>query len=186
MARLNISLSNELASRITDEAGRMGKTISSLITEAAIQYIELKEQGLDIGSINDFLTYFHIITSTRSVPVPFRLFDDMLAISMDESEEKPPKLFYETGLVLGNLLRNYASDMESLSRLSEKLKIKLPLDDIRFNRNKDLWEATISGAGYGQSSSECLASGLKGLLEAYQMKIKSLEVMAGFVRATFQ
>ncbi len=186
MARLNVSLSNELASRITDEAGRMGKTVSSLITEAAVQYIELKEQGLDIGSIHDFLTYFNIITSTRSVPVPFRLFDDMLDISMNRSDEKPLKLFYETGLVIGNLLKNYAQDMESLSRLSEKLKIKLPLDDLRFHRNKDLWEATVSGAGYGQSSSECLASGLKGFLEAYQMKIKSVEVMAGFVRATFQ
>ena len=105
---------------------------------------------------------------------------------VNRSGEKPLKLFYETGLVIGNLLKNYAQDMESLSRLSEKLKIKLPLDDLRFHRNKDLWEATVSGAGYGQSSSECLASGLKGFLEAYQMKIKSIEVMAGFVRATFQ
>ena len=53
---------------------------------------------------------------------------DMLDISMNRSGEKPLKLFYETGLVIGNLLKNYAPDMESLSRLSEKLDVGAQVD----------------------------------------------------------
>lgn len=185
MARLNISLSNELAKKITEESVELGKTISSLITEATVHYIGLREQGLDVGEIQDFLMYLRIMSSTRSVPVPFRLFDDMLAVSMKESEKEPPKLFHETGHVLGNLIKTYAPDMESLSRLSKKLKLMLPVDDLRFTRNSDHWEAVVSGAGYGRSSSECLAEGLRGFLEAYGVEIKSMEIMAGFVKATF-
>jgi predicted DNA-binding protein len=186
MARLNISLSNELARKITDESEKLGKTISSLITEATSHYIDLKEQGLDMNELNDFLMYFRIITSTRSVPVPFRLFDDILAISMGDSKEDTGKLFYETGLVVGSLIKNYAPDMESLSRLSEKLKFRLPLDDIRISGSPENWEATISGAGYGQSSSRCLAEGLRGFVESYGLEIKSLEVIPGFVKAKFR
>lgn len=185
MARLNVSLSNELAKKITDESVKLGKTISSLITEATSHYIDLREQGLDVNEIRDFLMYFHIISSIRSVPVPFKLFDEVLAVSMKESKEEPTKIFYEMGLVVGSVIRNYAPDMESLSKLSERLKLKLPLDDIRFSRNQDHWDAIVSGAGYGKSSSQCLAEGLRGFVEAYGMEIKSVEVMAGFVKATF-
>ncbi len=186
MARLNISLSNELAKKITDESEKLGKTISSLITEATSHYIDLKEEGLDMNELNDFLMYFQIITSTRSVPVPFKLFDDILAITMGKSDEKPGKLFYDSGHVIGNLIKNYAPDMASLSKLTEKLKFRLPLDDLRISGDEEHWEMTISGAGYGQSSSKCLAEGLRGFVEAYGMKIKTLETMAGFVKVTFR
>lgn len=185
MARLNISLSNEMARKIADESNKLGKTISSLITEATNSYIGLREQNIEPDELQEFLMFFRIITSARSVPVPFKLLDDVLAVAMGESEEKPPEMFYETGLIIGSLIRKYASDMETLSRLCERLKFRLPLDDIRFTKNLDHWEVFISGAGYGKSSSECLSEGLRGFVEAYEMKIKSLNVMAGFVKATF-
>lgn len=186
MARLNISLSNELAKKITDEADVLGKTISALITESVGQYINLREQGLDASEINDFLMYYEIINSARSVPVPFKLFDNVLDISVEGSKEKLFKLFYEAGLVVGNLVKSYAADMGTLSKFLERMKSRLPVDNIRICQNSKSWEATIVGAGYGQGSSECFAEGLRGFLEAYSMQIKSMDIKAGFVKASFQ
>lgn len=186
MARLNISLSNELAKKITDEADELGKTISALITESVVQYIDLRGQGLDASEIDDFLMYYQIINSARSVPVPFKLFDNLLDFSLTESKERILNLFYESGLVVGNLVRDYAADMESLSELIDRMKSKLPLDNIRIFKGANGWEAAIVGAGYGKGSSECFAEGLKGFVEAYSMQIKSMDVKAGFVKASFK
>ena len=48
MARLNISLNNELARTIEEEARKCGKTVSSLVTEATISYINVKKLGVQL------------------------------------------------------------------------------------------------------------------------------------------
>lgn len=183
MARLNISLTNETAKKISSEADKRGKTISSLISEAAIKCIELKELGIDPDELGDLMTYFELMSAARSVPIPFRLLDHMLELSLSSSREKILSLFYESGRMLGNTVRNFARDMETVSVLAERVKKWLPMDDLRIWKAEGYWQIIVSGAGYGKSASESLAEGLRGFINAYDMKFQSIEVLEGFVKA---
>ncbi len=186
VARLNISLTNDMAKRITEEADRRGKTISSLITEATNHFIEMHERGIDIDEVEDLLMFTELMASARSVPVPFRLLDGILATAVRDSRDKILRLFYESGKVFGSAIRSYARNIDVASKLVSRFKKRLPLDDFHVVGENGRWEITISGAGYGKSSSECLAEGLRGVIEAYGMTIKSLEVMDGLVKATIE
>jgi hypothetical protein len=186
VARLNISLTNDMAKRITDEADKRGKTISSLITEATNQFIEMHERGLDIDEVEDLLMFTELMASARSVPVPFRLLDSILSLAVRDSREKTMKLFYESGKVFGSAIRSYARNIDTASKLVTRFKKRLPLDDFHVVGDSGRWEITISGAGYGKSSSECLAEGLRGVIEAYGMKISSIDVLEGLVKAIIE
>lgn len=184
MARLNVSLTNEMAKKINTEADKRGKTISSMITEATNQYIDLRERGIDTDDLEDLMTYFELMTAARSVPIPFRLLDHILEVSISKSKERILSLFYEAGRMLGTTVRNYARDMSMVALLSEKLKKWLPMDDLRIWKGDGYWEIIVSGAGYGRSSSESLAEGIRGFIDAFDLKFQSIEIMEGFVKAT--
>ncbi len=172
-----------MSKMISSEADRRGKTVSSLITEAAMKCIDLRHLGVEPDDLEDLMAYFELMSAARSVPIPFRLLDHMLDLSVSASREKTLELFYETGKMLGSIVKNLASDMNTLSLLSEKVRKWLPVDDLRIWKAEGYWEIIISGAGYGKSASESLAEGIRGFIDEYGMKFQSIEVLEGFVKA---
>ena len=183
MARLNISLTNEMAKAIEAEAERLGKTVSSLVTEATAQSIKMHERGIGSGDLEELLQFMDLISSIRSVPVPFRMLDSIVTVAYESSPEKVRKIFFEQGKVLGNLLKTYANDLSELSVFANSMKPRLPIDDLYIRQNGRSTEIVISGAGYSKCSSECMTEALRGFLDPYDLKIHSFEILDGFVKA---
>ena len=87
MARLNISMNNEMVKDIEKKAENEGKTVSSYITEAIKGYGNIKAAGLQKEDIDFMLKYVNIFMSIGAVPVPAFLLDEITRIAFSKSSD---------------------------------------------------------------------------------------------------
>ena len=182
MARLNISLNNELARTIEEEARKCGKTVSSLVTEATISYINVKKLGVQLDDMDKLLKFLEISHSIGTVPVPSLLLESMIGLAMNNSENEALQKWFEKGRVLGRILVSFAPDLQELSKIADDFKSLMTWGSVEIKIMDSRVEIVLSGAGYSSNASRCTAEGIKGMLDAYGYASESQETYEGFIR----
>ena len=182
MARLNISINNEMVKDIEKKAENEGKTVSSYIAEAIKGYSNIKAAGLQKEDIDFMLKYVDIFMSIGAVPVPAFLLDEITKISFSKSGDRVSNAWYERGKIAASILKGFATTLEDLWEMIKHFKPFLPLNMIELKITNKNVEVTLSGSGYSVEASKCTAEGLRGVLEIYNVKTNNYEIASGFVK----
>jgi hypothetical protein len=182
MSRLNVSLSNEISNQLENEALRLGKTVSSLVSEASRMYLEMESSGISLEDIRNTILIISILKATDSVPVPSILLDSIIQLSMKASEAEALGKWYERGEVVGNIIKQYAPDITTLKDAIDNLTEFLPSNMIRIKNNNSDVEIILSGVGYSKEAAKCTCSGIEGFLKSYGIKVQSTDTTEGFVK----
>ncbi len=182
MARLNISMNNEMVKYIEKKAEDEGKTISSYIAEAVKSYSNIKNAGLQKEDMEFMLKYVSMFISIGVVPVPAFLLDEITKISFSKSSDTVSNAWYERGKIAADILKGYATTLEELWETIKHFRPFLPLNMIELKITNKNVEVTISGSGYSIEASKCTAEGLRGVLEIYDVKTNNYEIASGFVK----
>lgn len=182
MARLNISLTNEMAKRIQDSADEDGKTISSLITESVDLYLHLKKMGLSRNQLMKLMKFLEVIKSVDAVPVPSLLLDTTLNLALTSSEEKIFDVWCETGRIAGELIKSIVPDITQLSNEFKDYATFTPLSKLELKADGKEVELILMGTGYSMGSAKVTASALRCFLQVYGVTNLSESVSEGFVK----
>ncbi|MHB8358768.1 MAG: hypothetical protein ACYDCP_04610 [Thermoplasmataceae archaeon] len=182
MSRLNVSLSNETAKNLENEARRQGKTVSSIVGEASRMYLEMESSGISVEHIRKTLLMINVLKATDSVPVPSILLDSIIKLALKTSEAENLNKWFDRGEVVGSIIKQYAPDIDALKEAIDNMSQLLPSNMIRITKDNSDVEIMLSGAGYSIEAAKCTCSGIKGFLKSYGVRVQNEDSTEGFVR----
>lgn len=182
MARLSISMRNDLVNTLEEQAASKGKTVSSIISEAANLYIETDNAGLRLEDIQKSVKILEIMRHIDAVPIPSILLDNIVRISWDTSEKEITQGWYDRGLVLGNILRSYARDFRELAGFIREFRFLIPIDMLEIDFSENNVQIVLYGVGKSLQAAVCTAEGIRGLLHAYGYVVRESETSESFVK----
>ncbi len=182
MARLNVSLTNEMAKKIQDSADEDGKTISSIITESVDLYLHLKSMGLSRSQLMKLMKFLEVTKSVDAVPVPSLLLDTTLNLAISNSSEKVIDIWCESGRIAGELIKSIVPDVRQLSQEFKEYALFTPLTKMELRTDDKEVELILMGTGYSMASARVTAGAIKCFLEVYGVKNISESISEGFVK----
>jgi hypothetical protein len=182
MTRLNVSLKTDLVRDIEEEAEREGKTASSIVSEACRNYIEISSYGLKSHDISKLMLLFKTIKALDAIPVPSLLLDFLIKTSFRSAQQETLERWRERGVVAGNIMIQYAPDIERLKEITESYSSIIPLDFISIGISGENVDIVISGVGYSKESAVCTCEGVVGFLSSYGVTILERESSESFIR----
>ena len=182
MARLSVSIKNEIVKSLEDEANEKGKTVSSLLSEAATLFIEANKVGLRSEDIMRTVRVIEIMRDIDAVPIPGILLDTMIKLSWKNGEDDVIRRWYDRGVVLGNILKTYAKNFKELSSFVKDYRYLIPIDMIDIDLDDKTANFVISGVGNSLESARCTSEGLRGLLSVYDFSVINVETSEGFIK----
>ncbi|MEM0134340.1 MAG: hypothetical protein QXU18_03820 [Thermoplasmatales archaeon] len=182
MARLNVSLTNEMAKKIQDSADADGKTISSIITESVDLYLHIKNMGLSRSQLMKLMKFLEVTKSVDAVPVPSLLLDTTLNLALANSGEKVIDIWCETGRIAGELIKSIVPDIRQLAQEFKEYSLFTPLTKMELKTDENGVELILMGTGYSMGSARVTAGAIKCFLEVYGVKNLSESISEGFVK----
>ncbi len=182
MARLSVSIKNEIVKSLEDEANEKGKTVSSLLSEAATLFIEANKVGLRSEDIMRTVRVIEIMRDIDAVPIPGILLDTMIKLSWKNGEDDVIRRWYDRGVVLGNILKTYAKNFKELSSFVKDYRYLIPIDMMDIDLDDKTANFVISGVGNSLESARCTSEGLRGLLSVYDFSVINVETSEGFIK----
>ncbi len=182
MARLSISMKSEIVKSLEDEANEKGKTLSSLLSEAATLFIEANKVGLRSEDVMRTVRVIEIMRDIDAVPIPGILLDTMIKLSWQNGEDGVVKRWYDRGVVLGNILKTYAKNFKELAGFFKDYRYLIPIDMLDIELNDRTANFVISGVGNSLESARCTSEGLRGLLSVYDFNVINVETSEGFIK----
>jgi hypothetical protein len=182
MARLNVSLTNEMAKRIQDSADEDGKTISSIITESVDLYLHLKNMGLSRNQLMKLLKFLEVTKSVDAVPVPSLLLDTTLNLAISNTEDKVLDIWCESGRIAGELIKSIVPDITMLSQEFKEYALFTPLTKMELKTDSNEVELILMGTGYSMGSAKVTAKAIECFLNVYGVKNISNSISEGFVK----
>ncbi|MEM0128015.1 MAG: hypothetical protein QXO03_02880 [Thermoplasmatales archaeon] len=184
MARLNISVTNEIAKKVQEVADREGKTVSSVISESFDLYSKLLEAGFTKGQIFSLIKYCQMTKAINAVPIPGNLLDQSVNVALHESGEEMIKIACEGGRVLGELMKSVSPDIDSLISDIRELSSFIPVSKIDLKKEDRKIEFILMGSGYSIGSAKVTSSAAKCFFEAFGVKNMVETISEGFVKIT--
>lgn len=184
MARLNVSLTNEMAKKIQDSADADGKTISSIITESVDLYLHLKEMGLSKSRVMKLLSFHEVVKSINAVPVPNILLDPTLNLALENAKDKVMELWCESARVAAEFIKSIEPDINKLPQEFKEYSSFSPLSKMELKVEGDQVEMLLIGTGYSIGAAKVTAQGMKCFLDVYEVKDMEDTVSEGFAKVT--
>ncbi len=184
MARLSISMKSDIINVLEEEAVSKGKTVSSILSEAATLYAEVEKVGIKLEDLLKTLKLIEIMHDMNAVPVPSILLDSIIRQSLKNSESTVLKSWFDRGVVLGNILRMYVNDLGEFTDFIRNYRYLIPIDMLDISISGKMVKIVMSGVGNSHQAAICTSEGLKGFLSAFDYKVDRVETSDGFVKVT--
>ena len=184
MARLNVSLTNEMAKKIQDSADADGKTISSIITESVDLYLHLKEMGLSRSRLMRLLNYFEVVKAINAVPIPNILLDPTLNLALEKSKDKGMEMWCESARVAAEFIKTIEPDVRKLPEEIKEFSNFTPLGKMELKNEGDDVEFLLIGTGYSIGAAKVTAEAMKCFLSVYGVGDMQEMVSEGFAKVT--
>ncbi len=184
MARLNVSLTNEMAKKIQDSAEEDGKTISSIITESVDLYLHLKEIGLSRSQLIRLTKFIEVTKSIDAVPVPSLLLDETLNVALSVSDKKVMEAWCESGRIAGELIKSLVPDIKKLSEEFKEYSAFTPLTRMEIKSDDNEVELFLMGTGYSMGSARVTVAAIRCFLGVFGVKNMKESISEGFVKVS--
>ncbi|MCL4412700.1 MAG: hypothetical protein M1526_05030 [Candidatus Thermoplasmatota archaeon] len=184
MARMNISITNEMVQRIQNLSKEDNKTVSSIVTESIGIYEYLKENHLNWKDLERLSDYLRLTKAMNAIPVPSILLDFTIGKCVACSKEETLNSWMDRGKQLGEFIKSMAGTVEDLQEIIKKYSKFLPLDGVDMRIEDGKITFIVNGAGYSKESAMVTSAGIQGFLEVYGYKDFHAEIIEGFVKVT--
>lgn len=182
MTRLSISMKNDVVKVLENVSETRGKTISSILSEAAGLYIEASSVGLRTEDVTRAVKIIEIMRDMSAIPIPTILLENMIKLSKRSSEERLINGWFDRGIVLGNILKTYAKDFREFVSFIKNFRFLIPVDMLDIDLDGKNAQIVLSGVGNSLLAARCTSEGIRGLLCAYGYEVNQAEISEGFIK----
>jgi hypothetical protein len=184
MARTNISIDQEVAASLSDEAERENKTMYALSNESLKAILDICKNGGRPEDVYTSWMFTRILKDLDTVPTPGDLVEKLLGKLYEVDKDWLLRAWFEEGQKIGAYLRLSSPRMQDLSaeaRDVSKLGL-LPVKRLEMEEAGDNeFILRVVGAGLSEESTSCADQLFKGIVSAYSLHIVSSEMSEGII-----
>lgn len=184
MARTNISIDEEVAASLSDEATRENKTMYALSNESLRAILNICKNGGRPEDVYTSWMFTRILKDLDTVPTPGELVEKLLGKLYQVDKEWLLRTWFEEGRRLGTYLRLSSPRMQDLSaeaRYLSKLGL-LPVKRLEMESDgEDEYTIRVVGAGLSEESTSCADQLFKGIVSAYSLHVVSSKMSEGII-----
>ncbi len=184
MTRTNISIDQEVAASLADEATRENKTMYALSNESLKAVLSICRSGGRPEDVYMSWMFTRILKDLDTVPTPGDLVEKLLIRLYEIDKTWLLRTWYDEGLRLGAYLRMSSPRFQDLSaeaREVSKLGL-LPVKRLEMESvDDDELTVRVVGAGLSEASTSCADQLLKGILSTYSLHVISAKMAEGII-----
>lgn len=183
--RTNISVDQEIAEALGEEASRENKTLYALVNEILSGFLKVAKDGGVPREIYPSWRFSRILKDTDAIPLPGSMMERITKRLIASDSEWLLKAWFEEGQTIGGYLKMYAEDFDKLVPKADELQGLLPVKRIEFEKlegdGKTQRLIRVIGAGQSPESTSCTEQFLHGILSAYAFRIVSSKRSEGLI-----
>ena len=184
MARTNISIDQEVAASLSDEAERENKTMYALSNESLKVILSICRSGGRPEDVYTSWMFTRILKDLDTVPTPGDLVEKLLKKLYEVDKNWLLKTWFEEGMRIGTYLRMSSPKMDDLSAEAKDLsKVGLlPVKRVDIEALGDgEFNVRVVGAGLSEESTSCAEQLIKGILGAYSLHVVRSKMTEGII-----
>ena len=184
MARTNISIDQEIAASLSDEATKENKTMYALSNESLKAVLSVCRNGGRPEDVYTSWMFTRILKDLDTVPTPGDLVEKLLVKLYEVDQPWLLRTWFEEGQRIGTYLKLSSPQMQDLSaeaRDLSKLGL-LPVKRLEIeNAGEDELTLRVVGAGLSEESTSCADQFFKGIVSAYSLHVVSSKMAEGII-----
>jgi hypothetical protein len=184
MTRTNISIDEEIAASLSDEATRENKTMYALSNESLKAILNICKSGGRPEDVYTSWMFTRILKDLDTVPTPCDLVEKLLGKLYEVDKAWLLRTWFEEGLRIGAYLRLTSPRLQDLSAEAKNLSKLglLPVKRLEMeNEGEDEFTLRVVGAGLSEESTSCADQLFKGIVSAYSLHVVSSEMSEGII-----
>jgi hypothetical protein len=185
LARANIAIEDEVATRLADEAARANKTLYGFSNESLEAVLKILRQN---GSIEEIYPYWLQTKMSKEVdgmPLVNRgLVDSMVRVLYPKDSEALLKIFFDSGVLFGSYMKLRFKDLDDVWNLIKIFRISLParlfeMERVESSSGHSYILRYISGISV--ETTVCFAKYFDGLFSCYTTNRLSRSSSSGMI-----
>jgi hypothetical protein len=184
MARTNISVDQEIAASLSDEATRENKTMYAFSNESLKVILNICRNGGRPEDVYTSWMFTRILKDLDTVPTPGDLVEKLLKKLYEIDKTWLLHTWVEEGQRIGAYLHLSSPRMQDLSegaREISKLGL-LPVKRLELeNQSESEFTIRVVGAGLSEESTSCVDQLFKGIISAYSLHVVSSKMSEGII-----
>jgi hypothetical protein len=185
MARTNISIDEEIAASLSDEATRENKTMYAFSNESLRVILNICRSGGRPEDVYTSWMFTRILKDLDTVPTPGDLVEKLLRKLYEADKQWLLQTWFDEGQRIGAYLRLSSPRMQDLSvEAKEVSKLGLlPVKrlELEHDGGEDEFIVRVVGAGLSEASTTCADQFFKGIISAYSLYVVSSKVLEGII-----
>lgn len=184
MPRTNISIDQEVAASLADEATRENKTMYAFSNESLKAVLSICRSGGRPEDVYLSWMFTQILKDLDTVPTPGDLVEKLLVKLYEVDKPWLLRTWYEEGSRIGAYLRMSSPRFQELSVEAKEVS-KLGLLPVKRldmeNSGEEDFTIRVVGAGLSEASTSCAEQLFKGILSAYSMQVVGSKMAEGII-----
>ena len=186
MPRTNISISDETAERLSQEAIRRNKTLYAFANESLEAVISICRLAGEPSQVFSSWKMGRILKEIDAVPLPGYLVEKLVKRLYESDKDWLLKAWAIEGDRIGKYLQMSYADISELSRAVMEFQDLLPMKRIEVKEagppgSKREMVIRAIGAGLSAESTACAESFMRGLLGSYEWSVKASRISEGII-----
>lgn len=184
MARTNISIDEEVAASLSDEATRENKTMYALSNESLKVMLNICRSGGRPEDVYTSWMFTRILKDLDTVPTPGDLVEKLLKKLYEVDKDWLLRTWFEEGQRIGAYLRLSSPSMQDLSDEAKdvsKLGL-LPVKRLELeNDGESEFTIRVVGAGLSEESTSCAEQLFRGIISSYSLQVVGSKMSEGII-----
>jgi hypothetical protein len=184
MARTNISIDEEVAASLSDEATRENKTMYALSNESLKVMLNICRSGGRPEDVYTSWMFTRILKELDTVPTPGDLVEKLLKKLYEADKDWLLRTWFEEGQRIGAYLRLSSPSMQDLSDEAKdisKLGL-LPVKRLELETDGETeFTIRVVGAGLSEESTSCAEQLFRGIISSYSLHVVSSKMSEGII-----
>jgi len=184
MGRTNISIDEEVAASVSDEATRENKTMYAFSNESLKAILNICKSGGRPEDVYTSWMFTRILKDLDTVPTPGDLVEKLLGKLYRVDKAWLLRTWFEEGQRIGAYLHLSSPRMQDLSAEAKEISKLglLPVKRLEMeNEGENEFTVRVVGAGLSEESTSCAEQLFKGIISAYTLHVVSSKMSEGII-----
>jgi hypothetical protein len=185
LPRTNISISDDVADGLSEEAMKRNKTLFAFANESLTAVISVCKLSGEPSEVVPAWKMGRMLKEVDAVPLPGDMVEKIIKRLYESDKEWLMKTWLAEGVRIGSYLRMGYQDLTNLAQAAVEFQGLLPFRRLEFRSvesgAKDQLVVRAIGAGMSPEATSCAEQFIRGVVDAYSWSVKSSRTAEGII-----
>ena len=183
MSRTNLSIDRTVFEEFSAQVGRRNMTLFAFANESLTAVSKIAAEGGNPSDIYSIWKVVSILKEVDAISLPSSFVEGLIADLYETDKERLLARFRELGTSMVGMLKIFAGDVSSLTKLAKDFGFIVPIKHFTLSNggNGDI-HVDVIGTGKTMQATECSNEFLKAVLDGYGYTVLKEDIHPGALR----